>query len=199
MCVWQNGITRWEAFILMTLFVLFIVYTVLITRRLQKKEELSHTLKEIPKYGMAKSIFLVLIGIAALKLGGDLTVNHATNVARLLGLSEKLISITILAIGTSLPELVTGVVAAIKGNSDIAVGNIIGSNIFNILLIVGISAFIKPIIFHSTFNWDIIVLLFSTLLLAIFPIIPPKDKVGRREGFLYVCLYALYIAMSIRV
>ena len=91
-------------------------------------------------------------------------------------ISEKVISLTILAIGTSLPELVTSVTAAIKGNSDIAIGNIIGSNIFNILLILGVSSVIKPITFNSSYNMDLSILCISTVILALFPTIPPKNK-----------------------
>ena len=161
MCVWKNGITRVEALFLMALFVLFIGYTIYLTHKSHKIENNTNTETSNEKLG--KSVLLVLLGIIALKIGGDFTVNNATNIARILGLSEKIISITILAIGTSLPELVTSVIAAIKGRSDIAVGNIIGSNIFNILLIVGTSALVKPIVYNNAYNIDIAILLFSTL------------------------------------
>lgn len=194
MCLWKNGITRVEAIILILLFALFIGYTIFITHKTQKKELNIETEETTEKIG--KSILIIILGIIALKLGGDLTVNNATNVARILGLSEKIISITILAIGTSLPELVTSVIAAIKGSSDIAIGNIIGSNIFNVLLIVGTSAIVNPIVYNSIYNVDIMILLFSTLLLSFFPIFPPKDKMGRSEGILYMFLYTLYMVIS---
>ena len=107
------------------------------------------------------------------------------------------LSLTILAIGTSLPELVTSVTAAIKGNSDIAIGNIIGSNIFNILLIIGVSAIIKPIIYNVTYNFDLIILLVSTIILALFPIIPPKNKMSRANGVIYFLMYVVYLVVLI--
>ena len=140
-----------------------------------------------------KNIVLILIGIIGLKFGGDFVVNNSVKIAEYFNLSEKVISLTILAIGTSLPELVTSITAAIKGNSDIAIGNIIGSNIFNILLIIGVSAFNHPIMYNISYNFDIIVLFVATIILALFPIIPPKNEMSRANGVVYVLLYALYM------
>ena len=109
--------------------------------------------------------------------------------------SEKLISVTILAVGTSLPELVTSASAAFKGNSDIAIGNILGSNIFNMLLIIGVSALISPITYNLSYNRDMIVLLIATVVLALFPLIPPKNKMSRMNGMIYFALYIGYLAM----
>ena len=142
-----------------------------------------------------KDIVLIAIGIMGLKVGGDLTVNNAVDIANYFNLSEKLISLTILAVGTSLPELVTSVTAAIKGNSDIAIGNIIGSNIFNILLIIGTSAFITPITYNITYNFDFTVLLVSSIILALFPFIPPKNEMSRMNGIVYLLIYAGYMAI----
>ena len=89
----------------------------------------------------------------------------------------------------------TSVTAAIKGNSDIAIGNIIGSNIFNMLLIIGVSSFIKPISFNISYNMDLSILVISTMILALFPIIPPKNKMSRMNGLVYVVLYAVYLGM----
>ena len=142
-----------------------------------------------------KNVVFVLLGIFSLKFGGDLVVDNAVNVARYFNWSEKLISLTILAVGTSLPELVTSVTAAIKGNSDIAIGNIIGSNIFNILLIIGTSAFITPITYNITYNFDFTVLLVSSIILALFPFIPPKNEMSRMNGIVYLLIYAGYMAI----
>ena len=106
--------------------------------------------------------------------------------------SEKIISLTILAIGTSLPELVTGITATIRVSSDIAIGNIIGSNIFNILLIIGISGLISPITYNFTYNTQIGVLLFATILLSLFSVIPPKNEMSRLNGVLYLIIYIIY-------
>ena len=104
------------------------------------------------KISLPKSILLLILGIIGLKYGGDFTVDNAVYVAQELHVSEKIISMTVLAIGTSLPELVTSVTAAIKGDSDIAIGNIIGSCIFNILLIIGLSAAITPLSYNVSYN-----------------------------------------------
>ena len=138
---------------------------------------------------------MIILGIVGLKFGGDFVVNNAVNIAKMFNISEKVISLTILAIGTSLPELVTSVTAAIKGNSDIAIGNIIGSNIFNILLILGVSSVIKPITFNSSYNMDLSILCISTVILALFPIIPPKNKMSRVNGLIYVLMYGAYMTM----
>ena len=142
-----------------------------------------------------KDIILIILGIAGLKIGGDLAVNNAVEIANYFNVSEKIISLTILAVGTSLPELVTSVTAAIKGNSDIAIGNIIGSNIFNMLLIIGVSAFIKPIIYNFSYNLDLSILIIATLVLALFPIIPPKNEMSRTNGIIYFLMYIAYLGI----
>jgi cation:H+ antiporter len=142
---------------------------------------------------IVKSIIFVILGIVGLKIGGDLTVDNATIIARQFNISEKIIGLTILAIGTSLPELVTSVTAAIKGNSDIAIGNIIGSNIFNILLIIGISSIISTLNYNVTYNIQLAILIISMIVLAIFPIIPPKNEMSRANGLIYVLMYVIYM------
>ena len=124
-----------------------------------------------------------------------MVVDNAVVIAELFNISEKIISLTILAIGTSLPELVTSVTAAFKGNSDIAIGNIIGSNIFNILLIIGVSSLINPIIYNTTYNIEMIVLIIGTILLSIFTIIPPKNEMNRFNGIIYLIFYVIYLTI----
>lgn len=189
----SGGISRIEAVILLVLFVLFIAYTIYMGKK--KSKENSEVVEENNKNKTIKNIILIILGIAGLKFGGDFVVNNAVNIAQMFNISEKVISLTILAIGTSLPELVTSVTAAIKGNSDIAIGNIIGSNIFNILLILGVSSVIKPITFNSSYNMDLSILCISMVILALFPIIPPKNKMSRANGLIYVLMYGAYIGM----
>lgn len=184
-CNSQGGISRLEAVILLVLFCAFIGYTIYMGRK-ESKKEIVEIQTEEKKNSILKNIVFVLLGIFSLKFGGDLVVDNAVNVARYFNWSEKLISLTILAVGTSLPELVTSVTAAVKGNSDIAIGNIIGSNIFNILLIIGVSAFITPITYNFSYNFDFSVLIASSIILAIFPFIPPKDKMSRSNGIVYL-------------
>ena len=195
LCNTSNTISRPESIILLVLFVLFIGYTIYMGKRESQKEILEIKTDESKNDNTIKNILLVIIGIVGLKIGGDLAVNNAVKVAQYFNLSEKIISLTILAIGTSLPELVTSVIAAIKGNSDIAIGNIIGSNIFNMLLIIGVSAVIKPISFNTSYNLDLSILFISTLILALFPVIPPKDKMSRMNGLVYVVMYAAYLGI----
>ena len=195
LCNTSNTISRPESIILLVLFVLFIGYTIYMGKRESQKEILEIKTDESKNDNTIKNILLVIIGIVGLKIGGDLAVNNAVKVAQYFNLSEKIISLTILAIGTSLPELVTSVTAAIKGNSDIAIGNIIGSNIFNMLLIIGVSAVIKPISFNTSYNLDLSILFISTLILALFPVIPPKDKMSRMNGLVYVVMYAAYLGI----
>lgn len=194
-CNFGQNVTRFEAIILLALFIGFIIYTIVMAFKGEKfdKEDDEEIVEEKETGSIIKNIVYILLGIVLLKLGGDFTVDNAVNVANFFNLSEKIISVTILAIGTSLPELVTSVSAAIKGKSDIAIGNILGSNIFNMLLIIGASALIKPIIYNSSYNIDMTFLILGTAILALFPVIPPKNKMTRRNGIVYVLLYIAYM------
>lgn len=196
-CNSQNKISRIEATILLILFCIFLGYTIFMGKKESKNNLIEIDVKENKKNSTIKNIILIILGVVGLKIGGDLTVNNTVNVANYFNISEKIISLTILAVGTSLPELVTSVMAAIKGNSDIAIGNIIGSNIFNILLIIGVSAVINPITYNVTYNFDLSILLLSTVILAIFPFIPPKEKMSRANGFVYFLMYVIYLVILI--
>ncbi|MBR2241170.1 MAG: calcium/sodium antiporter [Clostridia bacterium] len=197
LCNLGHDITRFDAGILIVLFILFIVYTIIMAKKGEEFDKEDDDEKVVDKTKLSKStikdvVFLIL-GAVLLKIGGDLTVNNAVEIAKHFGLSEKLISVTILAVGTSLPELVTSVSAAFKGKSDIAIGNILGSNIFNMLLIIGVSAMIKPIVYNTSYNLDMIFLIGGTLVLSLFPIIPPKNKMSRGNGVVYVLIYVGYL------
>ncbi len=197
-CNTNNGISRIEGIVLLLLFCVFLGYTIFMGIKESKTNlEKDENKEEEKNNSILKNIILVILGIIGLKVGGDLTVDNAVNVANYFNISEKIISLTILAIGTSLPELVTSVTAAIKGNSDIAIGNIIGSNIFNILLILGVASIIKPITYNITYNFDISILLVATVILALFPFIPPKDKMSRVNGIIYFLMYIAYLAILI--
>lgn len=196
-CNLGHDVTRFDAGILIVLFVLFIGYTIFMAKKGEEfdKEEDDDNVDDKAKLSKStvKDVIFLLLGAVLLKIGGDLTVNNAVEIAKHFGLSEKLISVTILAVGTSLPELVTSVSAAIKGKSDIAIGNILGSNIFNMLLIIGVSAMIKPIVYNTSYNIDMIFLIGGTLILSLFPIIPPKNKMSRGNGLIYIILYIGYL------
>lgn len=191
-CNTNQGISRIEGIILITLFILFLTYTVIMGLKSQKNETIIQ-LEDSENISLLKNIMLVVLGIAILKIGGDLVVNNSEKVAIALNVSEKVIGLTIVAIGTSLPELVTSVTAAIKGDSDIAIGNIVGSNIFNMLLIIGVATIIKPITYNVTYNSQIIILFIGMILMLIFPFTKPKDKMSRGNGLIFVLLYIFYM------
>lgn len=199
-CNIGQDVSRIDAVILTILFVLFIAYTIFMALKGEKfdkednnVDEEENKIEENKQTSTLKDIIWIILGIIALKIGGDLTVDNAVNVAEHFKLSEKIISVTILAIGTSLPEMVTSVSSAIKGKSDIAIGNILGSNIFNMLFIIGTSALIKPITYNINYNKELIILIIATIILALFPLIPPKNKMSRRNGWLYFIMYIAYM------
>lgn len=198
-CNTENAITREEALILIALFVIFVIYTIIMGKR-GEKFNTDNTIIEIRsgeenQISILKNMILIILGILGLKIGGDFVVDNSIIVANYFNISEKVISLTILAIGTSLPELVTSVTAACKGNSDIAIGNIIGSNIFNMLLIIGASAVIAPLSYNITYNVQMAILIVAILILALFPLIPPKNKMSRMNGLVYFLMYVIYMAM----
>lgn len=196
LCNIGQDVTRIDALILIAVFIAFIAYTIVVAKKgdqLENEENKESDEDSKPKGSLIKNIIYMILGIVLLKFGGDFTVDNAVHIANFFGLSEKLIGVTILAVGTSLPELVTSVSAAIKGKSDIAIGNIIGSNIFNILFIIGASALIKPIVYNMSYNIDMIFVFLSTIILGIFPLLPPKNKMSRWNGIVFVLIYAIYI------
>ncbi len=195
-CNLGGNITRLDGIVFVALFLLFIVYTIIIA--IKHNQVYSKEKREpIDKISLFKDIIDIGLGIIALKIGAELTVDNAINISRILNISEKVISVTVLAVGTSLPELFTSVSAAIKGKSDIAIGNIVGSNIFNILLILGVTAIINPLTYNMSFNKDLTLLIISTVLLMIFPFIPKKDEMTRGNGVIYLILYFVYIGTLI--
>lgn len=203
LCNTGTGITRMESIILLILFALFITYTVIMGIKGEEfdKEDGQTEEKVVEnniKDSILKNIILIVVGIVALKFGGDFVVDNATIIAEHFNISEQIISLTIVAIGTSLPELVTSVVAAIKGNSDISIGNIIGSNIFNMALIMGVSALINPIIYNIAYNFEIAVLIIASIVLTLFPVIPPKNKMSRTNGIIYLMLYIVYTIILLK-
>ena len=194
-CNTDGTITKVEGIILIILFIVFLIYTIVMGIKGEQfdKEDEKVVKVEEKQTPIIRNIIFVIAGVIALKIGGDLTIDHATNIAKMFNVSEKVIGLTILAIGTSLPELVTSVTAAIRGNSDIAIGNIIGSNIFNILLIIGVSSLISPLAYNFTYNIQMGILILAMLVLALFPIIPPKNEMSRVNGAIYLVMYALYM------
>lgn len=192
-CNINQDVSRIEGIILLVLFVVFLIYTIIMGKKSQDEEILQISLEDAKKVSIIKNIGLIILGIVALKIGGDLVVENAKLIAKALNISEKIIGLTIVAIGTSLPELVTSVTAAIKGESDIAIGNIVGSNIFNLLLIIGLSAVITPITYNISYNFEIMILFIAMILMTIFPFIKPKDEMSRSKGVIFTLFYIFYI------
>ena len=197
LCNMGKGLSRVDGIILLITFAIFIGYTIFMGIKGEKfdSKDKQEEKTDTSNISIFKSIIFVIIGIVGLKLGGDFTVDNAVIVAHHFNISEKIISLTILAIGTSLPELVTSVTAAIKGNSDIAIGNIIGSNIFNMLFIMGVTSVIDGVTYSLDYNIDMWILIAGTILLSLFPIIPPKNEMSRSNGIIYLLGYVGYLVI----
>lgn len=193
-----SELSRTDGLTLIGFFLIFLWYTV----GMQKIED-GHEGKAST---FPVAIGLTLAGLVLLIVGGKLIVNGATGIVEILGISQALIGLTIVAVGTSIPELATSIVAAKKGKADIAVGNIIGSNIFNIFWILGISATVRPLIFQPALNVDLGMGILATILLFIVVHTGPLHRrflfwqqrsghvIERKEGFLMLLVYAMYIA-----
>lgn len=176
-----------DGIILWLLFIAYLTYLIIMAKKDKQKEE------KKSKVILWQVILAALGGLALIIVGSDISVDAASKIARYAGLSERFIGLTIVALGTSLPELVTSVTAAFKGNNDIAIGNIVGSNIFNILFVIGTSSLILPITFASTFKIDSLVMIGAALLLFICSL--RKQKLDRFSGILMLLSYALYFIL----
>ena len=151
----------------------------------------------IKTLSLAKSLLFIVLGLVFLVFGGRIVVNSAVALAQALSISEKIIGLTIVAIGTSLPELVTSIIAIIKKSDDIAIGNVIGSNIFNIFFILGVSATARPMVYSPVFNRDIYILIFGTLFLLFAMFTGKKRKLDRWEAAIFILLYVGYVVYII--
>ncbi|MDU8965802.1 MAG: calcium/sodium antiporter [Clostridium sp.] len=186
----EAALTRISGIILLILCTIYTVY--LIKSAKSRKEEDSEEEEDIKILSCIIKIILGIIGIIA---GGNLVVSSASDIAYSFGLSDKLVGLTIVAVGTSLPELVTTMIASIKGENDIAIGNVLGSNIFNILLILGVSSSINAIPISSSLLIDILFLIVISIILGIFMFKGKKDKLklDKLEGLILVLLYIIYM------
>ncbi len=182
-------ISRIDGGILLFFFLLFIGY-IYISSKENKEKKYKIKYDEIP---VLNSVGYIVIGMLGLYFGGDWVVNGAISIAQQFNLSESLIGLTIISIGTSLPELVTSALASFKKNSDIAVGNIVGSNIFNMLWILGLSAVVKPLPFNDISNVDIMMIVGASSLLLIAVVLGKSPRISRFEGFLFIGIYVVYI------
>lgn len=182
----QNMISRSDGLVLLIFFLIFLIYTFGISK---VNIDAGNNVKPLPGY---KTALFIVIGLAGLFAGGQLVVKNAVNIAKIFSVSDRLIGLTIVATGTSLPELFTSAAAAIKKKSDIAVGNIVGSNIFNIFLVLGVSAVIRPLPFDRAMNPDLLALIAASLILFLTMFTGKKRSLDRWEAVLFLVFYMIY-------
>lgn len=193
-----NGlISNIEGTILVVLLIIYLGSLLYTTRREQIKLNVNEPKNELEKRGIVKDIFQVSLGIICLYFGADWFIGGAEEIAVTLGISQRVIGLTILALGTSLPELFTSIIAARKGETDLALGNLLGSNIFNVLSIIGITSIIKPLsvnaeMLHTDFPWMI------GITLLILPLMIFRKRLGTPSGIILISAYLLYIFLLLR-
>ena len=183
----KNGIlSKFDGFLLLGFFILFLVYNAYLTVMNREESEL-----DVKNYTLPIAIGVTILGFGLLVFGGQFIVDSAVDLARSFGISERVISVTVVSLGTSLPELATSVVAAFKKNTDIAIGNVVGSNIFNTFFILGISAVITPIDVPSSAFIDLILNMIASILLLLFVFI--NYRLNRAHGLLFLAIYSTYL------
>jgi cation:H+ antiporter len=187
-----NLLSRADGIIFLSFFVIFIAYTFAVSNVESENTPVIKTLSNLKI-----SIYLIL-GAAGLFFGGKLVVENAVDIAKTMEISEKVVGLTIVAIGTSLPELVTSAVAAFKKKSDIAIGNVVGSNIFNIFFVLAISTVIRPIPFIDSLNVDILILIIISVILFLIMFTGKKRVIDRWEAILLVIIYFVYMVYIIQ-
>lgn len=187
-------ISRSEGLILVGFFTVFLYYTIAIA-----KSNEDEVVEGVQEYGVFRAISMVIIGLVSLVIGGEWIVEGAVKIALAFGLSESFIGLTIVSVGTSLPELATSATAAYRGESDIAIGNVVGSNIFNIFWILAISSILKPIPLELGNNFDICSLIFSSLLLFLCLFIGKRHILERWQGILFILFYITYVVLLLKL
>lgn len=187
----QNMISRNDGLVMLCFLGIFIVYTFEIAG------SNPDIVEEVEMQPLWKSIMFTILGIVGLFIGGKLLVDGAIGLAKMAGMSERVIGLTIVAIGTSLPELAAAVVAARKGKTDMAVGNVIGSNLLNIFLILGVTSTILPMPFDATANIDLGLVVVATLLLFGATFFYNPRKIGKKEGVIFISLYIIYLIVLV--
>lgn len=187
-----NHLDRSDGLILLVFLSIFLYYVFEVAKN---NREQTHRDVEPSGESWGKSLLFMLGGLVGILFGGNMVVTNATTIAYSLGMSEALVGLTVIAIGTSLPELVTSITAALKKQSEIALGNIVGSNIFNILFVLGITSTISPLAVNDKVFTDVFVMLILTVLLLIFS--RTNFKIGKREGIVLVIAYILYLVYII--
>ena len=189
-------ITRGQGVILLLCTLAYILYTIYEEKKVKDKEfdeEMIKDVKSKENSSITRIIIYMILGILGLKFGSDFVVDNAIIIAETFGLSERFIGMTIVAIGTALPEIITGIISAKRGEPDLLLGNITGSNILNLCLLIGLGAVINPLTFATDFNGSLLILIFVTIFLQIITTINKRNELDRKSGVLLILVYAIYI------
>lgn len=187
-------LSRIDGLVLLAFFVIFLYYTFGLTRRGEDKHSEAEKVEKMPWF---KALIFVLLGLIGLGVGGKLVVDNAISIAQFFGVSSTLIGLTIVALGTSLPELVTSVIAAFKKKADIAVGNVVGSNIFNVFMVLGVSSTIGPLVFQNRNLIDAGIAILAGLSLFIFLFLGKRHLLQKWQGVAFLIFYFSYITFSV--
>ncbi|HEY4617306.1 MAG TPA: calcium/sodium antiporter [Flavobacterium sp.] len=188
----SSELTRSDGLVLLGFFIIFMYYIFSIVKKTEQKLK-----EESPQMSNFRAVAYILLGLSGLVLGGSWIVDAAVKIASQFGVSEYLIGLTVVAVGTSLPELATSAMAAYKRNTDIAIGNVVGSNIFNIFWVLGISALIKPLPFQPSGNSEIAMTIVASILLFLVFFVGKKHVLEKWQGALFLLLYAGYTSFLI--
>lgn len=188
----NSELTRSDGLVLLGFFAIFMYYVLSIARKSE-----SAINEDFVQLSNLRSGLYIILGLAGLVLGGTWIINGAVTIAAEFGVSEYLIGLTVVAVGTSLPELATSAVAAYKKNTDIAIGNVVGSNIFNIFWVLGISALITPLPFQPAANSDVVMTIIASILLFAFLLVGKKQLLERWQGVVFIVIYVGYVAFLV--
>lgn len=195
-------IYRWQGLILILCTIMYIIYTIYEEKKLKDKkmdEEILNEVKSKENYQVGTIILYLILGILGLKFGADFVVDNSVIIAGKLGLSERFIGMTVVAIGTALPEIITGIISARKSNTDLLLGNISGSNILNLCLLIGLGALINPLVFATDFNESILILIVVTMFLQLMATLNPKKELSRGVGLLLILAQIIYICCELYI
>lgn len=191
-----HSITRWQGVVLLLCTVAYILYTIHEEKVIKNKKIDEEVIKDVQTKGnhsVGTIIIYMILGILGLKFGADFVVDNSILIAESFGLSEKFIGMTVVAIGTALPEIMTGIIAAKNDETDLLLGNISGSNILNLCFLIGLGAVINPLTYISDFNNSILMLMAITIFMQLIATVNKKSELNRRRGFSLIIVYILYI------
>ncbi len=185
---------RMDGIVLIIIFLMYFSYPIFVEiKDIINSYKNNKKLEEYKNINIFTSILFIIIGIILLKYGGDFVVDYASEIAREFNLSEGVIGLTIVAIGTAMPEMVTSIISVIKKDTDLAIGNLVGSCVLNLLLILGVGSIITPLGFSQDFNQNIILLIISTFLILIYNFIGKKYTITRSKGVILLAVFSIYI------